>query len=102
MSLNIRGLITKDYDKRDDLTKEKNIIVICLQETHNRRREANETHLDGFREFAQNRTRRQCDGVTTYISERYTVSNVRGYSNDYCEVMCVRIEELEVDIVNIY
>ena len=88
MSLNISGMISKDYDKRAellDLAKEKNIFIICLQETHNRGREANETHLEGFREFGKNHTRRQCGGVATYVADKFTVSHVRGFSHDYCE-----------------
>ena len=105
MSLNIRGLVTKDHDKRVDLLqmeKLKNILVFTLQETHGRGKEPNETNIPGFREFSQNRTMRACSGVSTYINERFTVSNVRGFSIDFVETMCLRIVELEVDIINIY
>ena len=105
MSLNIRGLVNKDHNKivkLSQLTKMKNIVVMALQETHARGLEPNETNIPGFREFAQNRTMRACGGVSTYVDQRFTVKDVLGFSNDYVEVMCIRIIELYLDVVNIY
>ena len=105
MSLNIRGLINKDHDKivkLSQLTKLKNIVVMALQETHARGLEPNETNIPGFREFAQNRTMRACGGVSTYVDQRFTVKDVLGFSNDYVEVICIRITELDLDVINIY
>ena len=80
-----------------------NTYIISLTESHLKERiEDNEINIDNFQVIRSDRDKRICGGVVVYVRHDFTPTKTICKSNQFCELLCTYIPEINTAVITIY